>query len=137
MTEPETRHGATNLTAALWQQRRLLHNLILIVESRTKAAALGQTADPKLEADLMAALNELRLSELARDIESSGTAATWDLPPDASLLKLSRAAPPGPWGEILRDHREAMLKQTATIKALTTDLPTTWALPRTLTNYLT
>jgi hypothetical protein len=97
--------GATDLSAALWQERRELDLLLFRLETqRLHIEAgnlhwLGFTAS-----EVETVLDRLRFEALARNVESAAVAAEWGLPAQASLVELIRAAPEGSSAEILQEH---------------------------------
>jgi hypothetical protein len=101
--------GATDLSAALWQERRGLELLLFRLETqRLHIEAgnlhwLGFTAS-----EVENVLDRLRFEALARSVESAAAAAEWGLPAQASLVELIRAAPEGSSAEILQEHRAAL-----------------------------
>jgi hypothetical protein len=101
--------GATDFSAALWQERRELELLLFRLETqRLHIEAgnlhwLGFTAS-----EVETVLDRLRFEALARSVESAAVAAEWGLPAQASLVELIRAAPDGPSAEILQEHRAGL-----------------------------
>jgi hypothetical protein len=101
--------GATDLSAALWQERRGLELLLFRLETqRLHIEAgnlhwLGFTAS-----EVENVLDRLRFEALARSVESAAAAAEWGLPAQASLVELIGAAPEGSSAEILQEHRAAL-----------------------------
>ncbi|RNL61541.1 flagellar protein FlgN [Arthrobacter oryzae] len=101
--------GAGDLSAALWQERRQLEVLLFRLETQQLHVEagnlrwLGFTA-----AEVADVLDRLRFEALARSVESAGVAVEWGLPPETSLPGLIGVAPPGPWAEILSEHRTGL-----------------------------
>lgn len=102
--------GAGDLTAALWQERRQLEVLLFRLETQQLHVQagnlrwLGFTA-----AEVADVLDRLRFEALARSIESAAVATEWGLPAETPLPGLIVEAPPGPWAEILGEHRTGLL----------------------------
>ncbi|MDQ0851546.1 hypothetical protein QFZ65_003484 [Arthrobacter sp. B3I9] len=101
--------GATDLSAALWQERRGLELLLFRLETQRlhiEAGNLHWLGFTTSEVENV--LDRLRFEALARSVESAAAAAEWGLPAQASLVELIRAAPEGPSAEILQEHRAAL-----------------------------
>jgi hypothetical protein len=97
--------GSTDLSAALWQERRELELLLFRLETqRLHIEAgnlhwLGFTAS-----EVENVLDRLRFEALARSVESAAVAAEWGLPAQATLADLVSGAPAGSSAEILQEH---------------------------------
>jgi hypothetical protein len=62
-------------------------------------------------------LDQIRTTEVARAVHAQAAAQSLGLPADASLAQLADAAP-GPWSDLLRDHRKAFMALTAEVTTL-------------------
>ncbi len=101
--------GAGDLSAALWEERRQLELLLFRLESQRLHAQSGNLQWLRFTAaEVETVLERLRFDALARSVESAVVAAEWGLPAEAPLTLLLRAAPPGPWAEILAEHRAGL-----------------------------
>jgi hypothetical protein len=101
--------GATDLSAALWQERRELELLLFRLETQRlhiEAGNLHWLGFTASEVEIV--LDRLRFEALARNVESAAVAAEWGLPAQASLVELMRAAPDGSLAEILQEHRAGL-----------------------------
>jgi flagellar biosynthesis/type III secretory pathway chaperone len=111
--------GANDLSTFLWHERELLELLIFKLEEEQLLLTAGKTKWLQhATREVEQVVQKLREAGLARAVEASRTALAWGAKEDASLGELADAAPPGPWGDILRAHLEAMGSQTSQIKQL-------------------
>lgn len=112
--------GANELSALLWQERELLDLLIFKLTEEQLLLTAGHTRWLQhATSEVEQVVRRLRASGLSRAVDVAALADEWNLPTDEpSLNDLADAAPPGPWGDILRAHLEAMKAQTAQIKEL-------------------
>lgn len=112
--------GANELSALLWQERELLDLLIFKLTEEQLLLTAGHTRWLQhATSEVEQVVRRLRTSSLSRAIDVAALAEEWNLATDEpSLNDLADAAPPGPWGDILRAHLEAIKAQTAQIKEL-------------------
>lgn len=112
--------GANELSALLWRERELLDLLIFKLTEEHLLLTTGRTQWLQhATSEVEQVVRRLRASGLARAIDVDALAEEWNLATDEpSLNDLADAAPPGPWGDILRAHLEAMTAQTAQVKEL-------------------
>lgn len=111
--------GANELSSMLWRERELLDLLTfkLVEEQLLLTAGKSQWLQHATrEVDQVVA--QLRTTGLARAVEASALAVEWGLSPESTLRELAAGAPPGPWGDLLAGHLEALNSQTAVIKSL-------------------
>lgn len=113
-TRPGSSTAAANaLSAALWQERRVLNGVICALE--TMASASPSRTAPALDDMLLT----LRAAGIARDIAVHDLSLPWDVRDDASLPELILGAPEaGPWPFILSSHLESMREQVRRIDDL-------------------
>lgn len=101
--------SASDLSAALWQERRHLELLLFRLETQRLHIVAGNLEWLNFMAsEIETVLDRLRFEALARSVESAAVAAQWGLPAQTTLVELIAAAPAGPWSEILREHLEAL-----------------------------
>lgn len=101
--------SASDLSAALWQERRQLELLLFRLETQRLHVQAGNLEWLNFMAsEVETVLDRLRFEALARSVESAAVAAEWGLPAQTTLVELISAAPAGPWAEILRDHLETL-----------------------------
>jgi FlgN protein len=108
----------TDLSSVLWRSRELLELLLFKLEEEQLLLAAGRSrwlAHATREVEVV--LDQIRQSEVARAAYAQATAVELGLDPDASLGELADAAP-GPWSELLHQHRKAFLTMTSEITAL-------------------
>lgn len=112
--------GANELSALLWHERELLDLLIFKLTEEQLLLTAGHTRWLQhATSEVEQVVRRLRASGLSRAVDVAALAKDWNLATDEpSLNDLADAAPPGPWGDILRAHLEAMKAQTAQIKEL-------------------
>ena len=112
--------GANELSALLWHERELLDLLIFKLTEEQLLLTAGHTRWLQhATSEVEQVVRRLRASGLSRAVDVAALAKEWNLATDEpSLNDLADAAPPGPWGDILRAHLEAMKAQTAQIKEL-------------------
>jgi hypothetical protein len=112
--------GANELSALLWHERELLDLLIFKLTEEQLLLTAGKTRWlSHATSEVEQVVRRLRSSGLSRTIEVGVVAEEWNVTADEPTLdNLAAAAPPGPWGEILRAHLEAMTAQTVQIKEL-------------------
>jgi hypothetical protein len=105
----------TELSSVLWRTRELMELLLFKLEEEQLLLAAGRSrwlAHATREVELV--LDEIRQAEVIRAAHSQAAAVELGLPPDASLAELADAAP-GPWFELLHQHRRAFLTLTSEI----------------------
>ena len=101
--------SASDLSAALWQERRQLELLLFRLETQRLHVQAGNLEWLNFMAsEVETVLDRLRFEALARSVESAAVAAEWGLPAQTTLVELISAAPAGPWAEILREHLDAL-----------------------------
>lgn len=101
--------SASDLSAALWQERRHLELLLFRLETQRLHVVAGNLEWLNFMAsEIETVLDRLRFEALARSVESAAVAAQWGLPAQTTLVELIAAAPAGPWSEVLREHLEAL-----------------------------
>lgn len=101
--------SASDLSAALWQERRHLDLLLFRLETQRLHVVAGNLEWLNFMAsEIETVLDRLRFEALARSVESAAVAAQWGLPAQTTLVELIAAAPAGPWSEILREHLDAL-----------------------------
>ena len=101
--------GATDLSAALWQERRELELLLFRLETQRLHVEAGNLHWLSFTAsEVESVLDRLRFEALARSVESAAVAAEWGLPAQATLGELIAGAPAGSWADILEEHRAAL-----------------------------
>ena len=108
----------TEVSSILWRERELLDLLLFKLEEEQLLLAAGRVrwlAHATREVEMV--LAEMKRAELGRAVEVEAVAASFGLQPGVSLRELSEIAP-APWGDILREHRNAFLKATDEITAL-------------------
>ncbi|MCU1520951.1 MAG: hypothetical protein JWM13_2140 [Arthrobacter sp.] len=107
--------GASDLSAALWQERRELELLLFKLETQRLHIQAGNLQWLSFTAsEVENVLDRLRFEALARSVESAAVAAEWGLPAQATLVELIAGAPAGSWAEILMEHLaglRALLRQ--------------------------
>jgi hypothetical protein len=110
--------SASDLSAALWQERRQLELLLFRLETQRLHVEAGNLEWLNFMAsEVEAVLDRLRFEALARSVESAAVATAWGLPAQATLVELVSAAPAGPWPEILREHADALRELLARLGA--------------------
>ncbi|WP_159802688.1 putative bifunctional diguanylate cyclase/phosphodiesterase [Arthrobacter zhaoguopingii] len=100
--------GITELTVTLWQERRVLEELLAATGQALappRDSAQGPAEAPRAESDLR---KELGLIRLARDVEMAAVAQEWGLGPATGLAGLAAGAPTDSWGWILDSHHQAL-----------------------------
>ncbi len=112
--------GANELSALLWQERELLDLLIFKLTEEQLLLTTGRTRWLQhATGEVEQVVRRLRASGLSRAVEVDALAEEWNVSTnEPSLNELADAAPPGPWGDILRAHLEALTGQTVQIQAL-------------------
>jgi hypothetical protein len=104
------RMGASDLSAALWQERRELELLLFRLETQRLHIQAGNLQWLSFTAsEVENVLDRLRFEGLARSVESAAVAAEWGLPAQATLVELIEGASAGSWPEIFREHRTGLL----------------------------
>jgi hypothetical protein len=108
----------TDLSSVLWRLRELLELLLFKLEEEQLLLASGRTrwvAHATREVELV--LDQIRQAEVVRAAHTHAVALELGLPHDVSLANLTAHAP-APWGDLLRQHRQAFLTLTAEITGL-------------------
>ena len=89
--------GASDLSAALWQERRQLELLFFRLETQRLHVVAGNLQWLSFTAsEIETVLDRLRFEALARSVESAAVAAEWGVPAQATLIELIAVAPAGP-----------------------------------------
>jgi FlgN protein len=112
--------GANELSALLWRERERLDLLVFKLTEEQLLLTTGRTRWLQhATSEVEEVVRRLRSAGLSRAIEVDAVAQEWNVTVDEPTLSdLADAAPPGPWGDILRAHLEAMSAQAAQIKEL-------------------
>ena len=111
--------SANDISVMLWHERKLLDYLIFKLEEEQHLLAIRETRLlPQVIGELEKAINDLPLTQLARDVELAARAAGWGIQPYATLRELADQAPASPWGEIFTAHLSAMRAQADKIRGL-------------------
>lgn len=96
---------SSDLSAALWQERRELELLLFRLETQRLHIAAGNLQWLGFtSSEVENVLDRLRFEALARSVESASVATGWGLPAQATLVELIAGAPAGSWADILREH---------------------------------
>lgn len=101
------------LSAALWEERRVLAELVDELET-----ASPRPAAQRPTAAVSAASVRVRTAGLARAMAVDALARAQALPADASLPELIVAAPEGPWAFIFTSHLGALRQLARRIEQL-------------------
>ncbi|MCL6537463.1 MAG: flagellar protein FlgN [Acidothermus sp.] len=105
------------LSELLWREREVLDVLLFKLEQERLLVDAGRLEWlPRAAHEIDLVVEELRLIELSRAIETRCVAEELGLPPEGSLAEIAEAAP-SPWREMYLAHREAMLRLTERIDA--------------------
>ncbi len=105
-------------STVLWRERDLMDMLRYRLEVQELIVQAGRTSNLTLAVkEVEAALSNIRLAELERSMEAEETARSLGLAPDATLHEIAQAAPE-PWGELLNEHRTALLELAGEISVL-------------------
>lgn len=106
------------LSDVLWRERELLEGLQYALEVEQLILASGRTQWLLRAAkDVEAVLERMRKTEVMRAVAADEAATTVGLAPNPSLRDLAERAGE-PWGEILGDHRDALVSMTQQITEL-------------------
>lgn len=108
----------TDLSSVMWRLRELLELLLFKLEEEQLLLASGRTrwvAHATREVEVV--LDQIRQAEVVRAAHTHAVAIELGLSPDVSLANLAMRAP-APWGDLLRQHRQAFLTLTAEITGL-------------------
>jgi hypothetical protein len=101
--------GASDLSAALWQERRQLELLLFRLETQRLHVEAGNLQWLSfMAAEIETVLDRLRFEALARSVESAAVATEWGLPAQTTLIELIAAAPAGAWPGILGEHLDVL-----------------------------
>lgn len=108
----------SEVSSTLWRERELLELLQFKLEEEqlVLAAQRGRWL-PHATREVEMVLEEIRRSEVSRAVEVDRVAELLGLPQDVSLRQLAESAPE-PWGDILSEHRKALMTATEEITAL-------------------
>ncbi|TDK26697.1 EAL domain-containing protein [Arthrobacter crusticola] len=109
--------GITELTVTLWQERRVLEELLAATGQALappRNSAGGPAEAPRAESDLR---KELGLIRLARDVEMAAVAREWGLGPATGLAGLAAGAPTDSWRWILDSHHQALTDLEVRLRA--------------------
>ena len=108
----------SEVSSILWRERELLDLLLFKLEQEQLLLAAGRTrwlGHATREVEMV--LGEMKRAELGRAVEVEAVAVSLGLSPVASLRELAEVAP-DPWGDILREHRNAFLVATEEISSM-------------------
>jgi hypothetical protein len=108
----------TEVSSVLWRERELLDLLLFKLEEEQLLLAAGRTrwlGHATREVEMV--VEEIKKAELTRAIEVQAVADTLGLDGDVSLAGLADKVP-APWGDILREHRAALIGVSAEIQSL-------------------
>ncbi|MBJ2119529.1 EAL domain-containing protein [Arthrobacter sp. MSA 4-2] len=98
--------GITELTVTLWQERRVLEELLAATgQALAPPRDSAQGEAPRAASDLR---EELGLIRLARDVELAAVAQEWGLGPATGLAGLAAGAPTDSWRWVLDSHHQAL-----------------------------
>jgi hypothetical protein len=101
----------------LWREREVLERVLYRIISQQLILAAGQARWlPAANAEVEAAANQLRGSEVLRSMEVDVLAERLGLPPGATLAQLADHSPE-PWSGLLDDHRSALRSLTFELDA--------------------
>ncbi len=108
-----------DFAAVLWRERELLEILTFKLEEEqlllvTRKSRWLQFATREIEQ----VLDPLRVVGLERSVKALSLAEEWNGSANPTLRNLVENAPPGPWGEILEAHLDAMTRAVAQISEL-------------------
>jgi hypothetical protein len=107
------------IAAVLWGEREILEQLLYTLVQQQLVLSTGQTRWlNRADAQVRAAVDELRTSEVLRAAEVEALAAALDLPPESTLAELAALAPE-PWPPVLTEHRDALRALVAEIDVAT------------------
>ena len=107
-----------HLSQVMWRERELLEELWFDLEVEQLILASGRTRWLMRAAnEVESLLGDLRRTEMMRAVAADAVAAQVGATSNPSLRALAAAAP-GPWGEILEEHREALVVMSKQISAL-------------------
>jgi len=107
--------GVTELSAVLWQERRLLELLLFKLEEEQRVlSSEGGRWLGNATRGIEQVLDQIRETELGRAMEAHAVARDLSIGPTSDLFTLSTAAPT-PWDELLTGHCEALVALTSQI----------------------
>jgi hypothetical protein len=108
--------GLPEVSTILWRERHLLELLVFKLDAQQLLIGSGRDRWLNHASDeLDAVLEELRHVELLRAVEVDAVAPSLGLAAGASLAELADAAPT-PFGDLLSQHRDALLELAAEVK---------------------
>ncbi|MGN6609627.1 MAG: flagellar protein FlgN [Jatrophihabitans sp.] len=120
-------HGDTGDTAAeaygavsglLWRERDVLEHLLFKLTQEQLVVASGSTRWlAKATDEVQAAVESMRLQEIARAVEVEHLALQLGLPGDSTLSRLSDTADE-PWATLFAEHRAALRSLVLEVQAL-------------------
>jgi hypothetical protein len=111
--------GLAETSGILWRERELLELLVYKLEQERLVLAAGLSrwlGHATREVEVV--LERVRETELLRSVEVDAAAAELGIDAGPSLAELAGAAPE-PWGDLLREHRRALLGLAAEIRSIT------------------
>lgn len=116
--EPALSAAIGTVSATLWSERETLELLLftLTVERFVLSGGSARWLN-RADADVRAAIERLRTSEVIRAAEVESLAATLGMPVGTSLAELAAGAPE-PWPLVLTDHRTALRALVAEVEAV-------------------
>lgn len=106
------------VSSTLWRERELLELLqFKLEEEQLVLAAQRSRWLPHATREVEMVLEEIKRAELARAVEVERVAELLGLAAAPSLHELIETAP-APWGDILAEHRKALMAATEEIQSL-------------------
>jgi FlgN protein len=100
--------GFGAVSAVLWDERDTLELLQFKLTEENLVVTSGSTRWlHRADAEVRAALERLRLGEVARAAEAQAMARALGMPLETTLAELADVAPE-PWATLLREHRSAL-----------------------------
>lgn len=108
------------LSDILWHERDVLELLLFKLTTEQLLLTSGHTRYLHLASQEIAKVTDgLTELGLAQQVQAAAVARQWGAPQEATLTQLIDHAPPeGPWGQILTDHRDALVQVTSQIQRI-------------------
>jgi hypothetical protein len=104
------------LSAALWDLREALETLLFRLVAEQLVVTSGATRWlGRADDDLRNAIERMRLTEVARAVETEALARAVNCSPESTLRELAAAAEE-PWAQVLGEHRDALRALVAEIQ---------------------
>jgi hypothetical protein len=105
------------IASLLWREREILETVLFKIVEEQLVLSSGQTRWlAPANRELQSALDQLRVTEVARAVQVDELCERLGRPAGATLVELAELAP-APWADILLDHREALRTLAAEIDA--------------------